>query len=283
MMAPRSNADEYLKTPNVSGQFYSADPKELSADIERYSAAAKITPLAQHIDVVIAPHAGYLYSGPVAAYSFKAVSQNKYKTIVILAPSHYLGFDGISIWPKGGFQTPLGVAPVDEEFTQKLMAANANVYFESKAFDQEHALEVEIPFLQKTFSDFQIVPIIMGQPSFQLLKDFAKALNQIIGDRQDVLVVVSTDLSHYHDDAFARQMDARTLGAVMQLNAEQVWIENQKRTMEMCGFVPATAAILYAREKGLNKTELLHYGNSGDVTGDKNRVVGYSAVVMYHH
>jgi len=121
----------------------------------------------------------------------------------------------------------------------------------------------------------------MGQPSFQLLNDFAATLKEIIADRRDVLVVVSTDLSHYHDDAFARKMDQRTIEAVKGLKAGQVFEECQKRTMEMCGFVPVTAALLYAKLKGINDVEILHYANSGDVSGDTERVVGYASMVFY--
>ncbi len=281
VMAKSAFGEPKIKEPNVSGQFYSADPAQLSKDIDQYFAKANLSPLDKHIDILVAPHAGYFYSGAVAAYSFKAASRNQYKTIVILAPSHFFGFDGISVYDEGGFQTPLGVVEVDAEFTKKLASQNKNFYFEPRAFEREHALEVELPFLQKTFKDFKIVPVIMGQPSFQLLNDFALALHQIIGEREDVLVVVSTDLSHYHDDAFARAMDQRTLSAVQALNAEGVFKENYQRTMEMCGFVPVTAAILYARMRGIRGVELLRYANSGDVTGDKQKVVGYSAMVMY--
>jgi len=274
-------SDSKIKQPNVSGQFYEADPKRLSANIDAFFLKSSVTPSRKHIDILIAPHAGYMYSGGVAAYSFKLASQQKYKTIVVLAPSHYVNFDGISIWREGGFQTPLGIVDVDDQFTKKLIAANKKFYFTPEAFDREHSLEVEIPFLQKTFSDFKIVPVIMGQPSFELLESFAKTLMEIIADRKDVLVVVSTDLSHYHDDAFARKMDRRTIEAVKNLKAEQVFKECQLRTMEMCGCVPVTAAILYAQLKGLNDVEILRYANSGDVSGDKDRVVGYTSIVMY--
>lgn len=280
---PRSKAfgEGKIKQANVSGQFYSTNAKELSGMIDAFLAGVPLKPYDKHIDIIIAPHAGYLYSGAVAAHSFKAVSQNQYKTIVILAPSHYLGFDGISIWDEGAFQTPLGLAQVDSAFTQKLLKANPNFYFEPKAFEREHSLEVEIPFLQKTFTDFKIVPVIMGQPSVGLLEEFAKTLKEIIGDRKDVLIVVSTDMSHYHDDAMARQMDARTLAAIKSLDVEKFWAENYTRTMEMCGFVPVTAALLYAKQNGLNHVDILRYANSGDVTDDKSRVVGYSAIVIY--
>ena len=175
----------------------------------------------------------------------------------------------------------MAVVDVDNEFTAKLISANDKFYFTPEAFDREHSLEVEIPFLQKTFSGFKIVPVIMGQPSFELLSNFAVTLNEAIGDRKDVLVVVSTDLSHYHDDAFARKMDHRTIEAVKDLKAEQVFKECQLNTMEMCGCVPVTAALLYARLKGLDGGEVLRYANSGDVSGDTDRVVGYTSIVFY--
>lgn len=271
-----------IKEPNVSGQFYTADPTDLSSQIEEFISAAEVSPYDKHIDMIIAPHAGYMYSGGVAAYGFKAVSQNSYKTIVVLAPSHYVSFDGIAIWEKGGFKTPLGVVDVDEPFTAKLMASHEKFYFAPQAFEEEHSLEVEIPFLQKVFQDFKIVPVIMGQPTFEILEEFAKSLQKAIGDRKDVLIVVSTDLSHYHDDKKARQMDQGAIAAIKAMNIEKIWEEGHRKTIEMCGLVPVTAALLYAREKGLKHVDVLQYANSGDVTGDRDRVVGYTSIVIYN-
>src|SRR3989338_9648659 len=199
-LSPMAHADTKIKRPNVSGQFYTAEPQELSAQLGEFFQRADVVPADRHIDIVIAPHAGYVYSGAVAAYGFKAASRNRYKTIIILAPSHYAGFDGISVWEEGVFQTPLGSVEVDHDFAKKLTAAHKKFYFLSEAFDQEHSLEVEIPFLQKTFKDFKIVPVVMGQPGPKTLEEFAVALRHLIGGRKDVLLVVSTDMSHYHED-----------------------------------------------------------------------------------
>jgi len=280
--SPMALGDQRIKSPNVSGQFYTANPQRLSAEIDEFMQKAAVRPFDKHIDIMVAPHAGYMYSGGVAAYGFKAASQNPYKTVIILAPSHYFGFDGISIWEEGGFQTPLGVVEVDTPLARQLMAEDEKFYDAPQAFAQEHSLEVEIPFLQKAFKNFKIVPVIMGQPGFQLLEKFAAVLHKVIGSRKDVLIVVSTDLSHYHDDAKARQMDRRTLEAVQGLKVEEIWKACQSRTtMEMCGVVPMTAALLYARQKGLRHVDVLRHANSGDVTGDKNRVVGYASIVIY--
>src|SRR3989338_8839419 len=150
--SPMTHADTKIKRPNVSGQFYTAEPQELSAQVEEFLERAGVTPADQHIDIVIAPHAGYIYSGAVAAHGFKAASRNQYSTIVILAPSHYVGFDGISIGLQDGFQTPLGVVEVDRAFAQQLIKENEKFYFKPEPFEREHSLEVEIPFLQKTFT-----------------------------------------------------------------------------------------------------------------------------------
>ena len=277
-----AHADTKIKRPNVRGQFYTAEPQELSAQIGEFFRQADVAPVEQHIDIVIAPHAGYIYSGAVAAYGFKAASRNKYTTVVILAPSHYFGFDGISVGQQDGFQTPLGIVNVDQDFAKRLMAEDEKFKFVPEPFEREHSLEVEIPFLQGTFEGFKIVPVIMGQPSFVLLEKFAASLNKIIGERRDVLIVVSTDLSHYHPDAKARTMDALAIEAITALDAKGLWEGCQLRSaMEMCGFVPTTAALLYARQRGLNHAQMLRYANSGDVTGDRDGVVGYTSVIIY--
>ena len=154
--------DQNVKEPNVAGQFYSSDPQELAVDIETFFNSSTVTPSATFIPMVIAPHAGYVYSGAVAANSFRAASQGKYKTVVIIAPSHFVGFEGVSIWDQGAFKTPLGTIMVDEDFARKLSASQKRFHFEPQAFEREHAVEVELPFLQKTFKDFKIVPIVMG-------------------------------------------------------------------------------------------------------------------------
>lgn len=274
--------DQRTKHPNVSGQFYDADPKRLSAQIDDFFAKAKVSTIEKHVDIVIAPHAGYMYSGAVAAYGFKAAQATRYKTIVILAPSHYFGFDGIAVWEEGAFQTPLGTVEVDRDFAKKIIARDEKFYFAPQAFEQEHSLEVEIPFLQKTFTDFKIVPVIMGQPSFALLEKFAITLQEIVSDRSDVLVVVSTDLSHYHNDATARAMDDVTVATVKALDVKKLWEGCRSRSsMEMCGYVPVTAALLYAQKRGLKHAQVLRYANSGDIIGDRDRVVGYASIVIY--
>ncbi|MCA9401835.1 MAG: AmmeMemoRadiSam system protein B, partial [Candidatus Omnitrophica bacterium] len=270
-----------VKEPNVSGQFYSSDPKELTRMINFFSEKANVDSIEGFIDIVIAPHAGYVYSGPVAAYSFNVVKRKAYRTIIVLAPSHRLPFNGISIWPEGGFKTPLGTLPVDKKLSQQILNAHKQFYFEPKAFDGEHSLEVELPFIQETFNDVSIVPVVMGQPSYALLEKFAETLDLVIGERKDILIVVSTDFSHYHPYEKAKRIDFKTIEAIKNLESERIWKECHLKTMEMCGYVPVTAALLYAKRRGLNNVKVLSYANSGDTSGMKSQVVGYSAIAIY--
>jgi MEMO1 family protein len=274
---------DMVKEPNVAGAFYSADPKELSDSIDYYDQSTGPVPTDRKVLIAISPHAGYPYSGPVAAYTYKAIARNHYKTIVIIGPSHYFPFEGISVWPRGGFKTPLGIVPVDEDFAQALLKENPKSFqFLSYVYEREHAIEVELPFLQKTFDHVKIVPILMGNPNPQVCRDLAVALDKLIGQRDDVLILISSDMSHYYTYDVANSMDALTLQAIKAIDPEKFFEGNIARRMEMCGFVPMTTALIYAKLRGITHVEVLKHANSGDTSGDKTRVVGYSSVIFYN-
>ncbi len=275
-----AHGQENIKKPNVSGQFYPSDPIELSGQIDDFFHKASVEPMDGRIEVMIAPHAGYVYSGPIAAYGYKAASRSSYKTIVVIAASHYVGFSGASVWAQGKFETPLGPIEVDTDFAKKIIDADKEFAFIPKVFEKEHSLEVQLPFLQKTFTNFKIVPIVMGQPTFQTCQDLASVLSRIIADRTDVLVVISTDMSHYHSAKIAKSMDGKAIDLVRKLDAAQLWQKCNDQTVELCGFAPVTVGLLYAKQKGLD-VKILNYGDSGDITGDKQAVVGYFSAVFF--
>ncbi len=292
MLVVPAQAAPTVKAPNVAGQFYSADPGQLFTDITAFKSKTGPVPDDRKVQVLIVPHAGYEYSGGVAAYGYNAVARNQYSTIVILAPSHFFPFEGVSVWPQGGFKTPLGVVDVDEPFARALIKEDAVRFrFLPEVFEQEHAVEVQLPFIQSTFSGVKIVPILMGQPlraygpygpeaDLGVCERLAKALDKIIGTRQDVLVLVSSDMSHYHDYDTAVREDNGTLEALRREDAPALFKGCLTGQMEMCGFVPVTTALLYAHLRGLDDAQVLKYANSGDVTGDKARVVGYSSTII---
>ncbi|MBF0478460.1 MAG: AmmeMemoRadiSam system protein B [Candidatus Omnitrophica bacterium] len=274
------NANQNIKSPNVAGQFYPADPKELSAEIDGYLKQAQVAPDPQPVRMLIAPHAGYMYSAPVAAYSFKSASLGKYKTVIVIGPSHYLGFDGISIGLFDGYQTPLGTIPVDLELAKNLIDEKNGSSFVPEAFNREHSVEVELPFIQKIFPDAKIIPILVGQPDLSVLDKFAHLLSDKLKTRTDILLVLSTDMSHYHPAAEANAMDHATIETVKKFDVKNLWTGCVTRKLELCGFMPVTIGLLYAQYQGIHKIDFLKYADSGDATGDKTKVVGYMAAVF---
>jgi len=273
---------DVIKQPNVAGSFYSADPKELAASIDYFKQTAGPVLTDHKVLIAIAPHAGYPFSGPVAAYTFKAISGIPYKTIVIIAPSHFFPFEGISVWPQGGFKTPLGILNVDEDFAQALLKENPKFQFLPKVYEQEHAVEVELPFLQKTFGNIRIVPILMGNPDPEVARSLAVALDKLIASRDNVLILISSDMSHYYPYDVANQMDALTLQAIQEIDPKKFFEGCVAHKMEMCGFMPVTTALIYAKLRGIQHVEVLKHANSGDTSGDKSKVVGYSSVIFYN-
>ena len=270
---------ENIKKPNVSGQFYTNNPSKLSSQIEAFLDAVPDASQTLHVEVLVSPHAGYIYSGGVAAHGYKLIQNKPYKTVVIIAPSHHFSFDSFSVWQEGKFETPLGMIEIDEKFAKELTGLNKKFVSDQRVFEREHSLEVQLPFLQKTLTDFKIVPIISGHTSYELCEEMAKALDKLIADRDDILVIASSDLSHFHNYNFAKNMDRRTIQCVENLRIEDFWNKIRSGEMEMCGFIPVTVSMLFAKQRGL-EAKILNYANSGDVTGDMGRVVGYSSIMF---
>lgn len=276
-----------LRPSAVAGQFYPGDAKELATTVDSLLAAAKIPELKGRVRALIVPHAGYMYSGGVAAHGFKTIEGARYKTVVLIGNSHREGYAGISVYPKGRFRTPLGDVPMDEEFAQKLIAANPLIYFRQSAHVAEHSLEVEIPFLQRVLGEFKLVPVLLGDGATQLSRTLADALAAAADE--DTLVVASTDLSHYPKYGDANFADRKTLEAVVSGDVEN--LERTIRQLEqmripdaatlMCGEGATKAVMLYAKAVGASRIELLKYANSGDaVPAMKKGVVGYGAVAF---
>ncbi|MFC1710002.1 AmmeMemoRadiSam system protein B [Candidatus Omnitrophota bacterium] len=274
-------AEGKIKHPNVSGQFYPGDKDSLSSQIDGFFEKVKgRSDLAdKEVSAIIAPHAGYIYSGQVAAHAFKVLEGRDYDVVFVLAPSHQYAFSGLSVYEEGLFRTPLGDIEIDAGLAQSLILANPIIDFIPQAFAKEHSLEVELPFLQKTIDSLKIVPIVVGHIDYSDTVEVAKSIIEASQNKR-VLVVASTDLSHYHAYDEALDLDSKVISFVEDLDALGLWQANIKRECEMCGLYPTLILLNYAKELGL-KPKVLNYANSGDVTGDKSGVVGYLSVVFY--
>ncbi len=281
-----------IRAAAVAGSWYPGDPDELAQMIDEMLAV--VEPVAGEPVALIVPHAGYVYSGPVAAYGFRQLEGIEYDVAIILASDHQSPLSApISVWAEGGFETPLGIAPVDVELAQALLRADPRITFDAAAHEGEHPIEIELPFVQRICPNCSIVPVLMGAGDEETVQVLADALLAAIHDMDKrVVVVASSDLSHYptYDDALV--VDGATLSAIETGDPARV-----RETVEMlmaaglpnletcaCGQAPILVAMRVAQGMEAEQVTVLRYANSGDSPhGDRQQVVGYGAVMFWRY
>ncbi|NQV04173.1 MAG: AmmeMemoRadiSam system protein B [Candidatus Omnitrophica bacterium] len=273
-----SSSSEEVRKAAVGGAFYPGDKDELAQGVDEFLGNVKKSGIKGDIRAIIVPHAGHVYSGQVAAYAFKEVSEEPFKRIIIISPSHYTRFDGISVYNKGLFETPLGLIRVDKALANKIMKKSKRFIFYPESHEKEHAIEVELPFLQRIYKDFTIVPITMGNPVLDDAQVLQDALYDVMDE--DTLLVISVDLSHYHPYDEAVQLDTRGISSIESLDAELFLQRLKNGDTEIDAPIAVLATIMLANRFDA-RAKLLKYANSGDVTGDRSRVVGYASMVIY--
>jgi AmmeMemoRadiSam system protein B/AmmeMemoRadiSam system protein A len=274
-----------IKQPNVAGAFYPDNQLKLSQTIDSFLDSAQPQSLKGNIFALISPHAGYPFSGGVAAFGYKLIKDKPYKTVIVIGPSHYYGFSGASVYPQGVFRTPLGDLEIDKEFTQKLLFKDKDILFDPDAFQKEHSVEVQLPFLQKVLSNFKIVPIVMGDCSFSTCQKLADLLKQAIGNRQDVLLVASTDMYHGYDYEELEIIDKLTLSYLDNMDAQGLYDGLREGKLQLCGGFPVVTTLILSKELGHNKLKVLRHTNSAEVTGNKIKgiwTVGYTSCIIDH-
>ena len=270
-----------VKEPAVAGSFYPADKKKLDADLDDYLAHPGDSPDDGRLLAVVAPHAGYVYSGGVAGYSYARLKGKDIRTVILLGPSHYAAVSGAVIYSGGGLKTPLGVVTVDEVLARSLASDRDGVKLAAEPFEREHSLEVQLPFLQKTLKEFSVVPILIGRVTPESYRHLADKIAAILKKDDKAIVVISTDLSHYHDSKTAGVKDRKVLDAVERLAAGDLERLLASGEGEACGGGPVLYGMAAARGAGATEARLYRYADSGDAFGDKKRVVGYGALGFY--
>ncbi|MGQ9647000.1 MAG: AmmeMemoRadiSam system protein B [Thermodesulfobacteriota bacterium] len=270
-----------IREPAVAGMFYPDKPDVLSREVKQYLEKAQKEKLEGEIVALVSPHAGYMYSGQVAAYAYKQIEGKSFETVVVVAPSHRALFKGASLYDRGGYRTPLGVVPIDTELSKKMMEKRKEIQFIPEAHAEEHSLEVQIPFLQVVLKPFKLIPIVM-EPywSWETCQSLATAIAETVGGK-NVLLIASSDLSHFHSYQKAVELDRIVLGHIERFDPEGLNHDLKQGRCEACGGGPIISIMLAAKALGANKGKVLKYLNSGDVTGDRSRVVGYAAGVFY--
>lgn len=257
--------------------WYHGDPEKLARHIDYFLQNVKIDAFpTREIFAIIAPHAGYEYSGQVAAYAYKLVQGKDYESVVILSPSHRYAFEGCSIYLNGGYETPLGIAAVDEALAKEISKATGFSYI-AKAHKEEHAVEIQVPFIQKTFPQAKIVPIVMGYPRKSTILNLANGLKKALVDKK-ALIIASTDLSHFLSKNEANTRDQETVGLIQDFKIDTLIKKCERGENIMCGGGPVIATLLFAQNKATVK--ILQYADSSKVSGDENSVVGYLAAAL---
>lgn len=235
---------------------------------------------------LIAPHAGLVYSGPVAAYAYSLVSRCRYAAVVLVGPSHFVGFDGVALWPRGAWDTPLGPVQVDQHLASAIAARSSEIREYPPAHAREHSLEMQLPFVARLLPGVPIVPMIMGRQTRATAEALGHTLADAIAARpqaadRPVLLIASSDLSHYHDARVAGRLDAVVLRQIETFDPDGLMDALEREPGHACGGGPMVAVLHAARQLGASRASVLRYADSGDVSGDKTAVVGYVAAGVW--
>lgn len=268
-----------IRHQQVAGYFYPAEKEKLSSDISLMLQAAKLEKSFSKIFGIVSPHAGYIYSGKTAAYAYNLLKDKKYKTVIIISPSHAEYFSGISIYDGDAYETPLGIVEIDQEITEKLVENSKLIFRGMQGHRREHALEVQIPFLQSVLKSFKIVPVVMGDQSKMFVDELAENISKVVD--ASTLVVASSDMSHFYSSEEADRLDTVVEKRINDFDFEQLLKDLDDHECEACGGGPIAAMMKAASLININKSFVLNRSDSGDVTGDQTEVVGYLSAVIY--
>lgn len=267
-----------LRLPAVAGRFYPADPNELTSLIRNY---AQPEPQLQAISAkaCLVPHAGYMYSGHVAGAVFARVALPK--KIIVLGVRHYPRGEPAAILSSGAWRTPLGDAPIDEEIAGALRRECPLLREDGVAHSSEHSLEVQVPFLQALAPGFSFVPVALGTVQFESLVSIGEGIARVLGSSKDnVLLLTTSDLNHYEDDATTRTKDRKAIDRLLALDARGLYDTCRNEEISMCGLGPAVAMLTALHALGAKKADLVKHATSADVSGDHSQVVGYAGLIF---
>jgi len=262
----------------VAGRFYPSDPKSLRDEVRSYLAQSPAQKPVRALGC-IAPHAGYMYSGHVAGAVFSEIEVPE--LCLVLCPNHTGMGVPLAILSEGAWETPLGEVPIDNAFAAVLKRLCPSLEEDSAAHRNEHGAEVELPFLQTRKPHLKFVPIALGTGKFEVLEQLGLAIaDAIAAHRSPVLIVASSDMNHYESDAITRVKDRSAIEAILALDPRGLYDVVTQQNVSMCGFGPAVAMLTAAKKLGANRAELVKYATSGDISGDRDLVVGYAGIIV---
>jgi len=270
-----------VRRPVVAGRFYPSDPEALLQDLEKYTGPrtrAAEESFAAAIGCIV-PHAGYMYSGHVAGAVYRRLPARP--SYVILAPNHFGRGAPLALMPRGAWLTPLGAVPIDSPLAQVLGQSCHLLTEDAQAHQEEHSLEVQLPFLQYMVKEFSFVPVSIGLGGYAALESLGRGVAQTVnGASKPVLIVASSDMNHYEPDDVTRVKDRKAVDQILALDPQGLYDVIRREDISMCGYGPVVAMLVAAKELGAQRAELVKYATSADVSGDRSAVVGYAGIVI---
>ncbi len=268
-----------------AGTWYPGDPSELDATVSRLLASAAGSESPKPLEKLVAlvsPHAGLKYSGPIAAAGYRLLERQSFGSVVLLGPSHRVAFDGLATYPEGAFATPLGLAAIDTELARSFEGATPRARPMPEVHRGEHCLEMQLPFLQHLLPEARILPVVMGTQSARNVEAAASAMVRAVSAAEyPVLLVASSDLSHYESRDRARALDSEVLDRIERFDPEGLEDLLEDERGHACGGGPIVSVMKAARGLGARRARILAYGDSGDVSGETDAVVGYLSAALY--
>ncbi len=272
-----------IRAPVVAGQFYPGTSMELKNMIRQcieheYGPGSKPGTVNEKIFGVVCPHAGYVYSGPTACHSYKSITSQNPELVIIIGPNHFGVGKDVATMIDAQWQTPLGMVQVDSDSVKQIVEISNFIEIDEYSHSQDHSLEVQVPMLQEILSsDFQILPIILRSQNMGTAIDVGNAVSKI-AEKKNVIIVASSDFTHYEENSFAHQQDKALIEPILEMNLERFYQVLNERRVTACGYGAIASTMIACKNLGAKKGELLSYATSGDVSGDTASVVGYGSI-----
>lgn len=272
--------NKIIRKPAVAGMFYPKNPDDLKRTIKELLVKTKTLESFDNIFGLISPHAGYIYSGYSAAFAYNTIIKKEFNTVIIISPSHYDYFQGISIFDGDFYETPLGKVEIDKEL-RNLFISNSNYIFASNlGHRNEHAVEVQIPFLQETLTEFKILPVVIGDQRRKFLDELSVRISKCY--KPGMIVIASSDLSHFYNKEIAYKLDSIIEERISDFDFEELQSDLENHNCEACGGGAIVSLMKSANLLGFTKSKVLSRTDSGDISGDNSSVVGYLSAVIYN-
>lgn len=268
-----------IREPAVAGMFYPADERKLRDQLELLFDITSGEKKYKNVFGLVAPHAGYVYSGRTAAFGYNAVSGNKYEKAIIISPSHREYFPGISVFEGDAYKTPMGVSEINKELRDKFINNSKTIFSGVAGHKAEHALEVHLPFLQFLYPDISILPAVIGDQSQPFIEELADKLSEVYDD--NTLIVASSDLSHFYSREEGKKLDSIIADRISDFDFENLQNDLENRNCEACGGGGIVAMMAAAVKHNKINSKIIHRSDSGDTSGDTSEVVGYLSAIIY--